>query len=99
MSVNVRVQLAWPIWKTVGRRSTSVELEGTPAVADVLARLGADHPGFERELALGAGGGAVQYALFLNDSQVRREDAARTPVRDGDKLHVILPIIGGWTRA
>jgi molybdopterin converting factor small subunit len=93
--MQILVKLSWPIWKTVGARSVSVSLDGAATVADVLARLAAEHSSFEHELTTGAGNGAVQYALFLNATRVRREDAGRTLVQDGDELYVILPMVGG----
>ena len=95
--MRVLVKLSEPIWRTVGQRRVEVELDrdkGT--VADVLRSLEERYPAFGQELCDEAGRHPrLHYSLFLNNALVRQEQAATTPVQDGDTLYVILPMAGG----
>ncbi len=95
MTVKVQVKLSWPIWETVGARVVTLEVEDGATAQQVLAELGAQYPDFQREFAQGAGDGSATYSVFVNDKLVDRWSLAETPVHDGDRLYVILPVVGG----
>ncbi len=92
----VIVKLSWPIYKTVGARTLTLELDREETtIAEVVAYLDRHHPGFKDELARGTGDGLADYLFFVNETLVPQKDAATTSLHDGDKLFVILPIVGG----
>jgi molybdopterin converting factor small subunit len=93
--MNIQVRLDEPAWRLAGQKDLVIRLEDeSPTVADVIAELAARFVGLDAELR-GQTGDFVPYSLFLNDESVRWNDSARTRVRDGDRLRVILPIAGG----
>lgn len=93
--MQVQIQLDEPAWRLVGQKHLSVDLPGEQCtLADVIRELATRFSGIEAELR-GQNGDFVPYSLFLNDESVRWEQVDRAPVRNGDRLRVILPIAGG----
>jgi molybdopterin converting factor small subunit len=93
--VEIWVRLDEPAWRLTGQKNISIRLEGeTRTVADVVGELARQFAGLDAELR-GQTGDFIPYSLFLNDESVRWAEVDRTPVKDGDRLRVLLPIAGG----
>jgi len=89
----VTVKVGEPLRSAVGSRKVALELPGGATVADLLSSLANRYSGFrhefyEREIDL-------PYALFLNDGQIKLDEAGETPVSEGDTLFIFLPVAGG----
>ncbi len=93
--VEIHVRLDEPAWRFAGKKNIAIRLEGEAhTVADVIGALATQFAGLDAELR-GQTGDFIPYSLFLNDESVRWNAIDRTPVRDGDRLRVLLPIAGG----
>ncbi len=93
--MEILVRLDEPAWRLAGQKNVALCLEGeTHTVADVIGALAKQFAGLDAELR-GQTGDFIPYSLFLNDQAVRWAAIDRTPVRDGDRLRVLLPIAGG----
>ncbi len=93
--MEIQVRLDEPAWRLTGQKNISIRLEGeTRTVADVVGELARQYAGLDAELR-GQTGDFIPYSLFLNDQAVRWAEVDRTPVKDGDRLRVLLPIAGG----
>ncbi len=93
--MEILVRLDEPAWRLTGQKNISIRLEGeTRTVADVVGELARQFAGLDAELR-GQTGDFIPYSLFLNDESVRWAQVDRTPVKDGDRLRVLLPIAGG----
>ncbi len=93
--MEILVRLDEPAWRLAGQKNIAIRLEGeTHTVADVIGELANQFAGLDAELR-GRTGDFIPYSLFLNDESVRWAEVDRTPVRDGDRLRVLLPIAGG----
>jgi molybdopterin converting factor small subunit len=96
--MKITVRLGAPLSQVVGETRVILTLpEGTTA-ADVLAELGRRYPDFDA--GLGGRGlrtplDQIPYALFVNTRPVPLDHAAGTPLRDGDRLSLFLPVAGG----
>ena len=96
--MKITVKLGAPLSQIVGTAQVILSMpEGTTA-AQVLDELRLRYPRFEAGLQ---GEGlpkvleAVPYALFLNARLLPFERAAVTPLHDGDRLYLFLPVAGG----
>jgi molybdopterin converting factor small subunit len=93
--MEILVRLDEPAWRLAGQKNIAIRLEGeTRTVGDVIGELANQFAGLDAELR-GRTGDFIPYSLFLNDESVRWAEVDRTPVRDGDRLRVLLPIAGG----
>ncbi len=93
--MEILVRLDEPAWRLAGQKNIAIRLEGeTRMVADVIGALADRFAGLDAELR-GQTGDSIPYSLFLNDESVRWAEVDRMPVRDGDRLRVLLPIAGG----
>lgn len=91
MSVTVRVP---PVFRTLTGGKNLVEAEGA-TVADVLADLESNHPGFKSKL-LADDGSLVRYVnLFVDDDDVRFLQGLDTPVPEGGELAIMQAVAGG----
>jgi molybdopterin converting factor small subunit len=77
-----------------GGQST-VKVEGA-TVAEVLASLEADHPGFAAKL-LDDSGAMVRYVnIFVDDDDIRFMGNLQTPVPDGVTVSIMQAVAGGF---
>ena len=91
MSVTVRVP---PVFRTLTSGSSSVDVEGA-TVAEVLADLEADHPGFSAKL-FDESGELVRYVnVFVDDDDARFMDGLATQVPDGGTVSILSAVAGG----
>ncbi len=93
--MQIHIHLDEPAWRMVGQRKFSIGLDAeTSTVAAVIGELGKRFTGLDAELS-GQTGDFIPYSLFLNDELIRWTEIERTCVQNGDRLRVILPIVGG----
>ena len=96
--MKVTVKLGAPLSQVVGAAQEILSMPDGATVAQVLDDLRGRHPRFEAGLQ---GEGlpkvleTVPYALFLNARLLPFDRAAMTPLRDGDRLYLFLPVAGG----
>jgi molybdopterin converting factor small subunit len=96
--MRVTVKLGAPLSQVVGESKVSLDMPAASTVADVLEVLQARHPDFRDGLkgkGLATPLDRVLYSLFLNARPVSFEAAATTPLRDGDRVYLFLPVAGG----
>jgi len=94
--VKVTVKLGEPLWRQVGKRTLQLEwTQPSVTVAEVLRRLETEHPGFGPAFRGEGLKAAYPYNLFVNARLVRLEQAETTPLQDGDKLYIFIPVVGG----
>ena len=92
--MKIIVKLSWPIYKNLGTRLLTLDFNRPEiTITDVIEHIDRQYPGFKHDLDRGTG--IADYLFFVNDTLVRRQDAATAQLHDGDKLFVILPIVGG----
>jgi molybdopterin converting factor small subunit len=96
--MKITVKLGAPLSQVVGEHKVSLDLPQGATAADVLDALQARHPDFDAGLK---GKGLRQpldqllYSLFINARAVPFDQADNTPLRDGDRLYLFLPVAGG----
>lgn len=94
--MKVTVKLGEPLWRQVGKRTLQLEWAQPPVtVAEVLRHLEREHPGFGPAFRGQKFKTAYPYSLFVNARLVRLQQADTTPMHDGDKLYVFIPVVGG----
>lgn len=96
--MKITVKLGAPLSTVVGERKAILSMPEGSTVADLLDELRARYPNFDEGLR---GKGLRQpldqllYTLFLNTRPVPLEQAEDMPLRDGDRIHLFLPVAGG----
>jgi molybdopterin converting factor small subunit len=96
--VKITVKLGAPLSTVVGERKAILSMPESSTLADLLDELRARYPGFDEGLkgrGLRQPLDQVLYTLFLNTRPVPLEQAEDTPLRDGDRIHLFLPVAGG----
>jgi molybdopterin synthase sulfur carrier subunit len=96
--MKVTVRMGAPLSQVVGEKKVILHVEDGVTVADVLAELGGRYPDFEEGLkgkGLREPFDQVLYSLFVNARPVTLDKAAETPLQDGDRLSLFLPVAGG----
>jgi molybdopterin converting factor small subunit len=96
--MNITVKVGAPLSTVIGTKHVRLSMpEGTHA-GHVLDELHSRYPRFAAGLqgeGLPRTLASVPYSLFLNARHVPFERAAHTPLRDGDRLYLFLPVAGG----
>ena len=96
--MKIIVKLGAPLSQVVGARKVSLSMPEDTTVADVLDELRAGYPDFEAGLkgkGLRKPFDKILYSLFVNARPILFDQAAATPVRDGDQVYFFLPVAGG----
>jgi molybdopterin converting factor small subunit len=96
--VKVTVKLGAPLSQVVGESKAILSMPEKATVADALAELGTRYPDFEAALkgkGLRLPPDKVIYTLFVNERIVPLEQATAIPLRDGDRIYLFLPVVGG----
>jgi len=96
--MRILVKLGAPLSQVVGEHKVVVEMPAGATVADLLNELSRRYPDFEAGLkgkGLRPPLDRALYTLFLNTRPLSFERAAETPLRDGDRLSLFLPVAGG----
>jgi DNA-3-methyladenine glycosylase len=94
--IQISVKFGVPLWREVGARTLQLEWPEAPvSLADVMRRLHKDYPGFSAAFA-GKGLNANHpYRLFVNAHLVHLDQAKTTQLKDGDRVYVFIPVVGG----
>jgi molybdopterin converting factor small subunit len=96
--MKITVRFGAPLSLVVGERKAILSMPDDSTVADLLDELRARYPDFDEGLK---GRGLrhpldqMLYILFLNTRPVPFEQATDTTLRDGDRIHLFLPVAGG----
>jgi molybdopterin converting factor small subunit len=96
--MKITVKLGAPLSQVVGESKAILTMPQGTTVADVLDRLRTRYPDFEEGLrgkGLRRPFDQVLYQLFVNARPVSFEKADATPLRDGDRVYLFLPVAGG----
>ncbi len=96
--MKVTVKMGAPLSRVVGESKVILSLPEGATLAGVLAEMQARHPDFEDGLkgkGLSKPFDQAVYALFVNSRPVPLAASAATPLRDGDRVHIFLPVAGG----
>lgn len=95
----VEVKMGDPLWKTVGQRQISLQLDESATVFDAVSLLRATYPDFGAALEAGGTRLGVPFNFFVNRKLVKDRDLARHKLKAGDRVHILAPIVGGETQA
>lgn len=96
--MKITVKLGAPLSQVVGETKVILTMPQGATVADVLSELRASYPHFDDGLrgeGLRQPLDQVLYQLFVNSRPVPFEQAGVTRLRDGDRIHLFLPVAGG----
>jgi molybdopterin converting factor small subunit len=96
--VRVTVKLGAPLSRVVGEGRAVLPLAEGATLSDLLDALRARYPDFEAGLqgkGLRGPMKRVPYSLFVNTRPVAFDEAAATPLHDGDRIHLFVPVAGG----
>jgi molybdopterin converting factor small subunit len=94
--MRISVRLYGPLRVVVGSDVVELALSGESAtVAQALADLVARYPQTSRYLRDTAGGVPPGVRALLAESRLDGAHALATPLRDGDRLTLLMPIVGG----
>lgn len=96
--MKITVKLGAPLSQVVGESQVILSLPGEVTVASLLEELQARYPDFEAGLrgkGLRLPVDRVIYSLFVNARPVALAEAGATPLRDGDRVYLFLPVAGG----
>ncbi len=91
MSVTVRVP---PVFRPVTNGKSQIEVEGA-TVAEVIAAVDAEHPGFSSKLLDGEGNLVRYVNVFVDDDDIRFMEGLGTAVPDGGTISVMQAVAGG----
>ena len=97
-TIKVSVMLGAPLSQVVGESKVILALPEGATAADALAELDHLYPDFDAALkgkGLRAPLDQIPYALFLDARMVPLDRASVTPLRDGSRLSLFLPVAGG----
>ena len=96
--MKITVKLGAPLSQVVGAKKVILSMPEGTTVAQVLDELKTRYPDFEAGLK---GKGLREpldrtlYSLFVNARPVALDQAAATPLGDGDQVFFFLPVAGG----
>lgn len=96
--MNITVKMGAPLSMVVGAAQVRLSMPEGAHAGHVLDELHSRYPRFAAGLrgeGLPRPNSQVAYSLFLNARPVPLERAADTPLRDGDRLYLFLPVAGG----
>ncbi len=96
--MKVTVKLGAPLSQVVGESRVSFSLPAETTLADLLDELQSRYPDFEAGLrgkGLRKPFDQILYQIFVNARPVPLDRAADTPLHDGDRVYLFLPVAGG----
>jgi molybdopterin converting factor small subunit len=96
--MRIVVKLGAPLSQVVGESKVILIMPEGASISGALDELRARYPDFEQGLrgkGLRKPFDQVLYSLFLNARPVSLEQAETTPLRDGDRIYLFLPVAGG----
>jgi len=83
--VLIRVRLAEPFWKPVGKRDLEVDLAEGACVSDLIARLREQYPALDLEMD------ESPPHIFIDNTEVN----ATSFLTEGGRVHLVWPVAGG----
>jgi molybdopterin converting factor small subunit len=96
--MKVTVKLGAPLSQAVGESKIILHMLDESTAAAVLAELQARYPDFDAGLrgkGLRYPFDQILYQLFVNARPVPFDQAGNTPLHDGDRIFLFLPVAGG----
>ncbi len=90
MPIEVRVTSV--LQRVVGAKM--VQAEGN-TVAEVLAKMNADYPGFREQITMEDGSLHRFVNIYINDEDIRFMQQLETPVETGDVVSILPALAGG----
>jgi molybdopterin converting factor small subunit len=96
--VKITVKMGAPLSQVVGQPKVTLSLPPEATLADLLAEMQGHYPEFQEGLkgkGLRKPFDQVLYSLFVDSKPVDWSAAAATRLRDGDRIHIFLPVAGG----
>lgn len=96
--MKITVKLGAPLSQVVGESKAILTLPEGATVANALDELRTRYPEFDAGLkgkGLRRPFDQVLYSLFLNARPVSFDQALDTPLRNGDRIYLFLPVAGG----
>ena len=96
--MKVTVKMGAPLSQVVGQPKAILSLPQEATLADLLEEMEGRYPEFQAGLkgkGLYKPFDRILYSLFLNSRPVDWGEVAATRLRDGDRVHIFLPVAGG----
>jgi molybdopterin converting factor small subunit len=93
--IQITVWLGEPLRRAVGQVRIELDLSAPATLADLLARLYAAFPDFSARYEGLDLGHEHPYRLFINHRQVEENVFGRRELKDGDLVHIVIPVVGG----
>jgi len=93
--MKITVHVSRNLIPIVGSRQVTVEVPTGASVAEVLAHLRHTYPGWDDVLAGRGDAQHLPYSFFINRKAIRQKEMATRRLRDGDRLHILPPVVGG----
>ena len=91
----IEVNTQPPLDKILGGKRVLLELADGLSLVDLLAYLESHYPGFEQGLQTGSDDHGTAFNFFLNRKALREHELAVTSLKNGDRIHILTPIVGG----
>ncbi len=93
--MKITVHVSRNLIPVVGARQVTVEMPEQASLAELLAHLRQTYPGWEDALTGRGEAQHLPYSFFVNRKAVPRTRLATHRLRDGDRLHILPPVVGG----
>ncbi|HEX9057213.1 MAG TPA: MoaD/ThiS family protein [Ktedonobacterales bacterium] len=94
--MRVGVTLSGAVRVVVGRAEVEVTLDTPSAtVAQAIEALSARFPRARPYLQAPSGGVAPGVRVLLNETRIDGADALTAPLREGDRIALLMPVVGG----
>lgn len=93
--MQITLRFGEPLRKTLGVRRMTLDLADNATVEAMLATLRERFDAFESAFRGDALGRSFPYVVFINGRPVTPPHFSTTTLRDGDVVHIVLPVVGG----
>jgi molybdopterin converting factor small subunit len=94
--MRLEVQLSGPVRVVIGAPRVVLMWDtSSVTLTQALDALGARYPRAQRYLRDGAGDVPPALRILLNDTRLDGDAPLATPLRDGDRLALLMPVAGG----
>ena len=93
MQIEINTQA--PLDRVLGGKSVSIDLPSPASMADLLVYLKQHYPDFEAGLQAGGDEYGTAFNIFLNRKALRERELASKLLKEGDRIHIIVPVVGG----
>lgn len=95
MSITVTVKVSPGLQQVLGQNQISVEIAEGASVADLLAQLCDTYPELKAKLDGVGDINHVPYNYFVNRKVVLNPNLADHRLNEGDRVHILVPVVGG----